>query len=182
MHCSPLGSSVHGISQARTLEWAAVSVSRGSSGPRDELLPHALHAGSLSLRHCAGTSYLSHDKVVFYSNTLRSKCLTCVKSNEIFSTSFLNINGQPAWPDIWEESPTKSEAIKKEFKRTEKMLRVGWVEGFERKIMRIVDGHSRKPNFYHIFQKKRIEKLKEGNYIEQHLHLHFKVHQNFLIV
>ena len=111
-------------------------------------------AGSLSLRNCGGTSYLSHEKAVFYSNTLRSKCLTCVKSNEIFSTSFLNINGQPALPDIWEESPTRSEAIKKEFKRTEKMLGVGWVEGIERKKMRIVDGHSRKPNFYHIFQKK----------------------------
>ena len=33
--CSPPGSSVHGILQARTLEWAAVSFSRGSSRPRD---------------------------------------------------------------------------------------------------------------------------------------------------
>ena len=29
------GSSVHGISQARTLEWVAISFSRGSSQPRD---------------------------------------------------------------------------------------------------------------------------------------------------
>ena len=35
MDCSPPGSSVHGISQARILEWAAVSLSRGSSWPRD---------------------------------------------------------------------------------------------------------------------------------------------------
>ena len=34
MDCSPLGSSVHGILQARTLEWVAVSFSRGSSRPR----------------------------------------------------------------------------------------------------------------------------------------------------
>ena len=33
--CSPPGSSVHGISQARILEWVAISFSRGSSGPRD---------------------------------------------------------------------------------------------------------------------------------------------------
>ena len=33
--CSLPGSSVHGISQARTLEWAAISFSRGSSRPRD---------------------------------------------------------------------------------------------------------------------------------------------------
>ena len=35
MDCSPLGSSVHGISQARTLGWFAIPFSRGSSWPRD---------------------------------------------------------------------------------------------------------------------------------------------------
>ena len=33
--CSPPGSSVHGISQARILEWVAISSCRGSSRPRD---------------------------------------------------------------------------------------------------------------------------------------------------
>ena len=36
MDCSPPGSSVHGISQARILEWVAMSFSRGSSPPRDQ--------------------------------------------------------------------------------------------------------------------------------------------------
>ena len=36
MHCSPQGSSVHGISQASTLKWVAISFSRGSSWPRDQ--------------------------------------------------------------------------------------------------------------------------------------------------
>ena len=35
MDCSPPDSSVHGISQARILEWVAISFSRGSSRPRD---------------------------------------------------------------------------------------------------------------------------------------------------
>ena len=35
MDCSPTGSSIHGILQARILEWVAISVSRGSSRPRD---------------------------------------------------------------------------------------------------------------------------------------------------
>ena len=35
MDRSPPGSSVHGILQARTLEWVAMSFSRGSSWPRD---------------------------------------------------------------------------------------------------------------------------------------------------
>ena len=36
MDCSPPGSSVHGILQARILEWVAISSSRGSSRPRDQ--------------------------------------------------------------------------------------------------------------------------------------------------
>ena len=35
MNCSLLGSSVHGILQARALEWVAISFFRGSSRPRD---------------------------------------------------------------------------------------------------------------------------------------------------
>ena len=34
--CSPPGSSVHGILQARILEWVAISFSRGSSQLRDQ--------------------------------------------------------------------------------------------------------------------------------------------------
>ena len=36
MDCSPPSSSVHGIFQARTLEWVAISYFRRSSGPRDQ--------------------------------------------------------------------------------------------------------------------------------------------------
>ena len=35
LDCSLLGSSVHGILQARMLEWVAMASSRGASGPRD---------------------------------------------------------------------------------------------------------------------------------------------------
>ena len=35
MECSPPGSSVHGILQAKMLEWVAILFSRGSSQPRD---------------------------------------------------------------------------------------------------------------------------------------------------
>ena len=40
--CSLPGSSVHGILQARTLEWVAISSSRGSSQPRDQWASLAL--------------------------------------------------------------------------------------------------------------------------------------------
>ena len=36
MDCSLLGSSVHGILQARILEWVAIPFSRGSSQPRNQ--------------------------------------------------------------------------------------------------------------------------------------------------
>ena len=36
MDCGPPGSSLHVISQARILEWVAISFSRGSSQPRDQ--------------------------------------------------------------------------------------------------------------------------------------------------
>ena len=36
MDCSPPGSTVREILQARILEWVAISYSRGSSQPRDE--------------------------------------------------------------------------------------------------------------------------------------------------
>ena len=36
MDCNPPGSPVHGILQARILEWVAVSFSRGYPQPRDQ--------------------------------------------------------------------------------------------------------------------------------------------------
>ena len=45
--CSPPGSSVHGILQARILEWVAISFSRGSSWPRDWTQSPVLWADSL---------------------------------------------------------------------------------------------------------------------------------------
>ena len=36
MDCSPPGFSDHGISQAKILEWVAISFSRGSSQPRSQ--------------------------------------------------------------------------------------------------------------------------------------------------
>ena len=45
--CSPPGSSVHGILQARRLEWVAISFSRGSSYPGIEPWSSALQVDSL---------------------------------------------------------------------------------------------------------------------------------------
>ena len=43
--CSPPGSSVHGILQARILEWVTIPFSRGSSPPRDQTqVTHIAHS------------------------------------------------------------------------------------------------------------------------------------------
>ena len=47
MECNPPGSSVHGVLQARILEWVAIPFCRGSSQPRDEPGSPALQADSL---------------------------------------------------------------------------------------------------------------------------------------
>ena len=46
LDCSPAGSSVHGISQARILEWIAISFSRGSSRPRNQTHVSCITGGS----------------------------------------------------------------------------------------------------------------------------------------
>ena len=49
MDCSPPGFSVHGIFQARILEWVAIPFSRGSSRPRDRTWVSYTAADSLPL-------------------------------------------------------------------------------------------------------------------------------------
>ena len=43
MHCSPPGSSVYGILQARILDWVALYSSKGSSQPRDYSILSLVH-------------------------------------------------------------------------------------------------------------------------------------------
>ena len=68
--CSPPGSSVLGILQARRLEWVAISISRGSSWPRygtqvscigRQVLYHPSHEGSPSLGTHAFYSFKMRD-------------------------------------------------------------------------------------------------------------------------
>ena len=47
MDCSPPGNSVHGVFQARVLEWGAIAFSRESSGPRDQIWVSHMWADSL---------------------------------------------------------------------------------------------------------------------------------------
>ena len=61
MVCSPPGHSVHGILQARILEWVAMPFSKGSSWPRD------LNSCLLQPPHCSR---------ILYSRATREACTT----------------------------------------------------------------------------------------------------------
>ena len=68
MDCSPPGSSVHEIFQARILEWVAISSSRGSSQPRDPT--HVCCIGRWVLYHQSHLMYIYVSRSVV-SDSLR---------------------------------------------------------------------------------------------------------------
>ena len=49
MDCSPAGSSVHGLLQARILEWVAIPISRRTSQPRDRTQVSCIAGGFFTL-------------------------------------------------------------------------------------------------------------------------------------
>ena len=88
MDCGPPGSSVHVISQARILEWVAISFSRGSSRLRDSLVSlvsPALQADSLLLSH--------QGNIVIKFSSVAQSCLTLCYSMDC-STPGLPVHHQ----------------------------------------------------------------------------------------
>ena len=84
MDCSLPGSSIHGILQARILEWVAIPFSRGLPDPAMELASPALQADSLPLSHLGSPwlfflpdSYMSLSFLIYEMRVmilLTSKC------------------------------------------------------------------------------------------------------------
>ena len=76
MDCSPPGSSVHGILQARVLEWVAISSSRGSSWPRDQTCVSCISCTGRRILYPQGTWNRVADKrrnslkILFFSEKL----------------------------------------------------------------------------------------------------------------
>ena len=74
MDCSLLGSSVHGILQARILEWAAISSSIESSWPRDRTCVSRI--GKWILYHWATWEALSTSVLYFLGTSLlKAMCI-----------------------------------------------------------------------------------------------------------
>ena len=85
MDCSLPGFSVHGIVQARILEWIGISCNKGSSQPRDQTHVSCIFCvGRQILYYCATWEALR----AVYCSGLRVKAL---ESSFIFLNSSLNI-------------------------------------------------------------------------------------------
>ena len=92
--CSPLGISVHGISQATILEWVAISFSRGSSQPGDQTHISGLAVGFFTTE-LPGNSYgriieitLSLKKVTDFFQYFLTVSKTLVPLSEISHTKY----------------------------------------------------------------------------------------------
>ena len=70
MDCSPPGSSVHRIFQARILECIAISFSRGSSQPRDQICISCVASGFFTSEPPGALSILSTPWTVAYQAPL----------------------------------------------------------------------------------------------------------------
>ena len=86
MDCSLPGSSLHGILQARVLEWVAISFSRGSSQPRDQTRV------SLIPGRCFNLWATREAHILSYLLSKRMGCLSgCLVSSAIIQKLFCGI-------------------------------------------------------------------------------------------
>ena len=76
MDCTLPGSSVHGISQARILEWTAISFSRGSSPPRDRTWVSYIAGRFFSVWATREAPYIWKVKVKLYFLIKKKKSIT----------------------------------------------------------------------------------------------------------
>ena len=99
MDYSPLGNSVHGILQARTLEWVAMQSSRGFSWPRDQ--------APISCDSCiAGGFFITEPPEKLWADTRSCKyllccspsaCATLVDEDLVLNLDFWICLGANAW-------------------------------------------------------------------------------------
>ena len=94
MDCSLPGSSVHRISQARTLEWVSIYFSKGSSQPRDWTCSYCISSQVLLPLSHLGSPYIISDVTSFHpQNNLYGKYyyFTCVQMRRLRSREMPSI-------------------------------------------------------------------------------------------
>ena len=76
--CSLSGSSIHGIFQARVLEWIAISFSRGSSRPRNRTLVSYIAGRHFTIRATREVSYNCNEQIFAKTGNIFNSILTCL--------------------------------------------------------------------------------------------------------
>ena len=116
MDCIPPGSTVHGIFQARILEWIAISYSRGSSQPRDQTMSPTFVGILFTTEHLGSPHALLNPLKLSPETTsivklwqtevsLQQLLLFCwLKINHIYCPYFTKIGGFPGDPESKESA------------------------------------------------------------------------------
>ena len=91
MDCGPSGSSVHGIFQARILEWVTIPFSRGSSWPRDQTCISCI--GRHIVYHWATESRRVHRWVALAHGMMAAASFVCWYGRQHSSSTIL-------WADV----------------------------------------------------------------------------------
>ena len=140
MDCSLLGFSIHGILQARILEWVTISFSRGSSQPRDRTWVSCIGGRRFNLwatREAHGLSRKEANLMKFYHHQLQGKLASaqlvhdgsqiqkCSGSKQISYTN-ANIRNLEKWY-WWTYLQGRNKSIGSRLVNT-----VGWVEAEKR--------------------------------------------------
>ena len=96
MDCSPPGSSIHWILQARILEWVAISFSRGSSQPRDRTQVSRIAGVGFNL-------WATREAIQTFSVQFSSVAQTCLTLCDPMNHS---TPGLPVHHQLWEFTQT----------------------------------------------------------------------------
>ena len=94
MDCGAPGSSVHGIFQARILEWVVISSSRGSSWPRDRT--HVSWVSCIGKDHCAAWEVLN----IKMPTLLKFQSPLATKSELLWAESERHFDHQDSWEKL----------------------------------------------------------------------------------
>ena len=96
--CSPPSSSVHGILQARILEWVAISFSRGSSWPRDQT--QVSHISGRRFNLCTTREALKYKNTVSQKTSYRDTELQI----QVLTSTISREERKPSWKKKGEEA------------------------------------------------------------------------------
>ena len=90
--CSPLNSSIHGILQARILEWVAISFSRGSSRPWDQTQVSRIVGGRFTI-----WATITNNPIIFPVSQYLPISISLLEKEDIFLSVIFALDNLLGW-------------------------------------------------------------------------------------